>query len=106
MLIVELMDIFCQIPCFSVGASFLLQGFLKCLVLKFWRTRFAILRFTLWVNSLRWTLSYTWVIVNVDGELVSLQLLRLGRFGPSAASDSDRLIVQQSEIRSLKQVKS
>ena len=29
--------------------------------------------------------------MNVDDEFVSLQLLGLGRFGPSAASDSDRL---------------
>ena len=29
--------------------------------------------------------------MNVDGEFVSLQLLRLCRFGPSAAFDSDRL---------------
>ena len=36
---------------------------------------------------------------------VNLQLLKLRRFGPSAAFDNDLLIVQQSEIRSLKQVK-
>ena len=36
----------------------------------------------------------------VDVALVHLQLLRLRRFGPSAASDSDQLIVHQSEIRS------
>ena len=35
------------------------------------------------------------VIVVVDVGLMSLQLLRLSRFGPSAAFDSDRLIVQQ-----------
>ena len=35
------------------------------------------------------------VTVVVDVGLVSLQLWRLSRFGPSAAFDSDRLVVQQ-----------
>ena len=35
------------------------------------------------------------MIVVVDVGLMSLQLWRLSRFGPSAAFDSDRLIVQQ-----------
>ena len=36
-----------------------------------------------------------WVTVVVGVGLMSLQLWRLSRFGPSAAFDSDRLIVQQ-----------
>ena len=36
-----------------------------------------------------------WDTVVVDVRLMSLQLLRLSRFSPSAAFDSDRLIVQQ-----------
>ena len=44
-----------------------------------------------------------WIPFVVDVALVHLQLLRLRRFGPSAASDSDQLIVQQSKIRSEKQ---
>ena len=34
-------------------------------------------------------------VVVVDVGLMSLQLWRLSRFGPSAAFDSDRLVVQQ-----------
>ena len=36
-----------------------------------------------------------WVTVVVGVGLMSLQLWRLSRFGPSAAFDSDRLVVQQ-----------
>ena len=49
----DLIDIFRQITCFSAGASFLLLRFLKCPILKCWRTRIAFLRFTLLKNSLR-----------------------------------------------------
>ena len=54
-LVFELIDTFCQVPCFSADASFLLQGFIVCSFLKFWRTRIAFLRLTLLNNSLRWT---------------------------------------------------
>ena len=54
----ELADIFRKISCFSAGASFLLQGVFLCPILKFWRTKPALLRFTLLNNSLRWTLSF------------------------------------------------
>ena len=43
----ELKDMFRQTPRFSAGAFFLLQGFLKCPMLKFWRTRIPFLRLTL-----------------------------------------------------------
>ena len=55
----ELKDTFRQIPCFSAGASFLLQSCLLCPILKFWRVRIAFLRYTLLDNSWRWTLSFT-----------------------------------------------
>ena len=57
-LVSDLEDIFRQIPCFSAGASFLLQGFFPCSFLELWRTRNALLRLTLLHNSLRWTLFF------------------------------------------------
>ena len=42
-----------------------------------------------------------WAIVVVAR--VSLQLFMLSRFGQNAAFDNDRLILQRSEFRSLKQ---
>ena len=52
------LDMSRQVPCRSAGASFFLQRFLKCPVLKFWRTLIAFLRCTLLPDSLRWTLSF------------------------------------------------
>ena len=53
----ELIEIVREVPWFSAGASFLLPGFLRCPILKFWGARIVFLRFTLLNNSLRWTLS-------------------------------------------------
>ena len=46
-LVFELVNICRQVQCLSARASFLLQGFLLCPILKFWRTRIAFLTFPL-----------------------------------------------------------
>ena len=54
----EFFDTFCQNPRSSAVASFLLQGFFLSSFLEFWRTRIALLRFTLLHDALRWNLSF------------------------------------------------
>ena len=56
--IFELVDTFRQVPCYSAGASFLVQGSEKCLLLKSGSARVALVRFTLVNDASRWTLSF------------------------------------------------
>ena len=56
----EVIDIFPKVPCFSADASFLLQSFLLCPILKFWRTRIAFLRFTLLIIFCDVVLEFWW----------------------------------------------
>ena len=55
--ILDLVIIFRQIPCYSAGASFLVQGLLMWSLLEFWRATTSLMRFTLWDYSSRKTLS-------------------------------------------------
>ena len=52
----ELKDIFRHFPGYSAGASFLVQGFVLCPLLKLFGARMAFVRFTLSNNASWWTL--------------------------------------------------
>ena len=69
--ILELVNIFRQIPCFSTGASFLVQGFLMWSSLNFGVQGQRFLKRTLLDDPSRWTLSFQ----NFEKDHVSLETL-------------------------------
>ena len=54
----ELTNTFRQVPCYSAGATFLVQGFILCPLRKSGRARIALVRFTLLHDASRWTLYF------------------------------------------------
>ena len=66
--LLELVKYARQIPCYSAGASFLVQGLLMWSFSQFWQARTTLMRFTLWDTSSRWTLSFflVWCQVSLE----------------------------------------